>query len=253
MSQLERANVFAALHKKGDPIVLYNIWDAGTAQTVVKSGAAAIATGSASVAMAHGYPDGEKIPTDLLFTVAERISASVDVPLSVDFEGGYAVEPAALAEKVSGLIATGAVGLNFEDQVVGGDGLHPIDLQADRIRAIRAAADSAGIPFWINARSDLFLKDREYANHGELVAPAAERAAAYAEAGANSFFAPWLKDADLIGKLVEAVDLPVNIMWYQGCPSLTELAELGVARVSYGPGPYRIAMGDLAARFEALE
>lgn len=253
MSQLERAKAFVALHTKGDPIVLYNIWDAGTAQAVVKSGAAAVATGSASVAMAHGYSDGEKIPTDLLFEVVRRIVASVDVPVSVDFEGGYAFDPEAVAENVTGLIETGAVGLNFEDQVVGGEGLHDIGLQSDRIRAIRSAADAAGIPFWINARTDLFLKDGEGANHADLIAPAVERAAAYAEAGANSFFAPWLKDGELIAKLVEAVDLPVNIFWRVGCPSLADLASMGVGRVSYGPGPYRTAMADLVARYEALE
>ncbi|MEO1274719.1 MAG: isocitrate lyase/phosphoenolpyruvate mutase family protein [Pseudomonadota bacterium] len=239
MTQADRATAFAALHERGNPLVLFNIWDAGSAQAVVKAGAPAVATGSWSVAGAMGYPDGEGLPLDLLLRIAERIAATAGVPLTVDFEGGYAVEPGPLAENIAALIATGAIGLNFEDQMVGGEGLHGIETQVARIRAVRAAAEAAGVPLFINARTDLFLKDREPANHPGLMAAAIERAEAYAEAGASGFFAPALITPDLIGQLCEATPLPVNVMALPGAPDRATLAGLGVSRISHGPGPWR--------------
>lgn len=239
MSQQEHAAAFAALHERGNPLVLFNIWDAGSAQAVVKAGAKAVATGSWSVAGAMGYPDGEAIPRDVLLHIAGRIAETAGVPLTVDFEGGYAVEPEAVADNVRALIATGAVGLNFEDQVVGGEGLHNPVAQAARIGAIRAAAEEAGVPLFINARTDLFLKQRDPDSHAALMDDAIDRAAAYAEAGANGFFAPALTTPDLIGKLCEATALPVNIMALPGAPDRSTLASLGVARISHGPGPWR--------------
>ncbi|MEL6167999.1 MAG: isocitrate lyase/phosphoenolpyruvate mutase family protein [Pseudomonadota bacterium] len=252
MTQVEKAKAFGALHVKGAPLILYNIWDAGSAAAVANAGAPAVATGSASVAASQGYKDAEAIPMDLLFPIVARIAEAVDVPVSVDFEGAYAEDPDIVGQNVANLIRTGAIGLNFEDQVIGGEGLHGTDLQVMRIRAIRAAGDAAGVPIWINARTDLFLKDRDEADHAGLISPARDRAAAYAEAGANSFFAPWLKEPDLIEKLCAEAVLPVNIMWRDGVPSPAELGTLGVARVSYGPGPYRIAMAELAAKARAL-
>src|SRR5262249_38206239 len=150
---------FAALHVPGDPVILYNIWDVGSALAVVGAGAKALATGSHPVADANGWPDGEKIPMDFAFANAKRIMAAVKSPLTVDFEGGYAVEPEEVAGNVGNLADTGAVGCNFEDQVIGGEGLHPLDLQVRRIAAIRAAV---GDQFYINARTDLFLKTQTY-------------------------------------------------------------------------------------------
>ncbi|MEM8622547.1 MAG: isocitrate lyase/phosphoenolpyruvate mutase family protein [Pseudomonadota bacterium] len=239
MKQAELAEAFATLHVPGDPLVLFNIWDAGSAQAVVKAGAKAVATGSWSVAGAHGYPDGESIPLDLLLRIAARITESVDVPLTVDFEGGYAVEAEPLAENIGSLIGAGAIGLNFEDQIVGGEGLHPIDLQVSRIKAIRAAADAKGVKLFINARTDLFLKERDPAAHAGLMDAAIERAAAYAEAGASGFFAPALVTPALIERLCHAASLPVNIMALPGAPDRAALASVGVARISHGPGPWR--------------
>ncbi|MEO1611169.1 MAG: isocitrate lyase/phosphoenolpyruvate mutase family protein, partial [Pseudomonadota bacterium] len=119
MSQSEKAARFAALHREGDPVVLYNIWDAGGAKALAEAGAPAVATGSWSVAAAHGYGDGEAIPLDLVLTIVGRIAATVDIPLTVDFEGAYAVDPSEAAENVRKLIRAGAVGINFEDRIVG--------------------------------------------------------------------------------------------------------------------------------------
>src|SRR5690349_12578623 len=146
---------FAALHVPGDPIILYNIWDVGSALAVVAAGAKALATGSHPVADANGFPDGQKIPMEFAFANAGRIVDAVNVPLTVDFESAYSADPDEGAANVAQLKATGAVGCNFEDQVIGGEGLHPLDLQVNRIRAMRAAV---GDDFYINARTDLFLK-----------------------------------------------------------------------------------------------
>src|SRR5688572_25947378 len=147
----DKYSTFAALHVAGDPLVLFNIWDPGSARLAAEAGAKALATGSASVAAASGFGDGEKLPLDTALANAERIVASVDLPVSIDFEGGYAVEPELVAANVRRLKETEAVGCNLEDQVVGGEGLYPTDRQCERLRAARAAA---GADFFINARTD---------------------------------------------------------------------------------------------------
>ncbi|WP_420346407.1 isocitrate lyase/PEP mutase family protein [Pelagibius sp.] len=252
MTQAEKAEAFAELHQPGHPLVLYNIWDAGGAKTVAAAGARAVATGSWSVAAAQGYGDGQAIPLDLVLTIVSRIAATVDLPVTVDFEGAYAEAPAEAAANLSRLIGAGAIGINFEDQVVGGEGLHAPEVQAERIAALRAAADAAGVPLFINARTDLFLKEKDRSRHPALLEEAAARSAAYAGAGASGFFTPALVDPVLIKTLCDRAALPVNIMMMDGAPSLADLASLGVARVSYGPGPYVEAMAALAARFQAV-
>lgn len=229
---------FAALHRPGAPLILFNVWDPGSAKAVAESGAPAIATGSWSVAVAQGFGDGEDLPFELFLATARRIVAAVALPVTIDFEGGYAVEPEIVAANAARLAATGAVGCNFEDRVVGGEGLHGISSQAARIAAIRAGAGPA---FFINARTDLFLGSPP-ASHARHVREALDRAEAYAKAGANGFFAPGLADPGLIGQFCAASPLPVNIMAFSGVPDTAALAALGVARISYGPAPYRQAM-----------
>lgn len=251
MDQKQKADLFQSLHVKGDPVILYNIWDAGSAKAVAEAGANAIATGSQSVAAAQGYPDGQSLPMDRLLAIVERIVDTTDLPVTVDFEGGYAQAPEAVAENVAQVVKTGAVGINFEDQVVGSDEIYGIEEQAGRIRAIRKMADEAGLAFYINARTDLFLKSRDPATHPGLIAEAKERAQAYAEAGASGFFAPLLSGEGLIADLCEATDIPVNIMQLAPAPSNARLAQLGVARISYGPVPYIQLMETLTEKAKA--
>ena len=252
MTQSAKATNFAALHVAGDPLVLYNIWDAGSAKAMADAGASAIATGSWSVAAAQGYGDGEKLPLELLLEIAGRIVAATDLPVSIDFEGGYARAPKQLADNIRRLLETGAVGINFEDQIVGGDGLYGIDEQAERIAAIRAVADQAKVPLFINARTDLFLKEKDASKHTGLIEQAIERAGRYAAAGASGFFAPGLSDPNLIAQICAAVSLPVNVMRLGSSPSRADLNALGVARISAGPAPYRTMIAELTARFKAL-
>jgi 2-methylisocitrate lyase-like PEP mutase family enzyme len=251
MSQLKKAQDFKTLHVKGQPLVLYNIWDAGGAKALVDAGAKAVATGSWSVAAAQGYKDGESIPLDFVLQIVNRIAESVDVPLSVDFEGAYASAPATVTQNVRKLIQAGAIGINFEDQRVGGDSLYAIDEQVARIKAVRQAAEFEGIPLFINARTDLFLKAGA-SDHTGLLDEALTRGAAYAEAGADGFFVPALTDHALIKSVCETSSIPVNVMMRGALTSLEAAAELGVSRASYGPGPYASAMSDLAERYRNL-
>lgn len=237
--QVQRARAFHALHVKGHPLILYNCWDPGSAKIVAAAGAKAIATGSWPVAAAFGFADGENIPLDLALGNVSRIVASVDLPVTTDLEGGYGTAPETVAATVSQAIAAGAVGFNFEDQIVGGEGLHSIEVQTKRIAAAAAAVKSSGIPAFINARTDLFLKAKPEAHDAELLNQAIERAESYEQAGANGFFAPGLGDPALIGKLTEATKLKINIMAFPNVPPRAALASLGVARISYGPIPWR--------------
>lgn len=231
---------FAALHVPGDPVVLYNIWDVGSAHAVAAAGARALATGSHPVADAHGFADGQGVPLDFALDNARRIVAAVDLPVSVDFEGAYSVDPDEGAANMKRLADTGAVGCNFEDQVIGGEGLHPLDAQCARIRAAR---DAVGADFFINARSDLFLKVKQ---HDEALADEAiERARAFADAGANGFFLPRLGDLRLAERIVKAVPIPVNAIAYPGAPTRAEFAGAGIARISHGPFPHKALMAQL--------
>jgi 2-methylisocitrate lyase-like PEP mutase family enzyme len=226
---------FRELHRRGDPLILFNIWDAGSARAVAEAGAPALGTGSWSVAAAHGYADGEVLPLDLALDNAERIAAAVDIPVTIDFEGAYARDPDGVAHNAGQLAATGAVGCNFEDRLVGGDGLYSLREQAERIAAMHGGA---GGDFFINARTDIFLK-APAEDHRERLGEAIERAHAYKEAGAEGLFVPGLVARDLIARLCERVPLPVNVMALPGAPSAEQLADAGVARISHGPAPYR--------------
>jgi 2-methylisocitrate lyase-like PEP mutase family enzyme len=231
---------FAALHVPGDPVILYNIWDVGSALAVVGAGAKALATGSHPVAEANGWPDGQKVPMEFAFANAKRIVEAVDVPLTVDFESAYSDDPEEGGANVARLKETGAVGCNFEDQVIGGEGLHPLDLQVKRIAAIRRAV---GSDFYINARTDLFLKTQTHDD--ALIDQVVERGKAFADAGASGFFVPRLSDPKQIARVVSEVPLPLNVIAFPGAPGKKVWAEAGVARISHGPFPHRALMAKL--------
>ena len=231
---------FAALHVPGNPVVLYNVWDAGSARAVAAAGAKALATGSHPVADANGWPDGEQVPIEFALANAERVVRSVELPVSVDFEGGYAVDPAIGAANVARLKQTGAIGCNFEDQVIGGEGLHPRAEQARRIAAIRYAV---GSDFFINARTDLLLKNKDADD--ALIGEVIDRGKAFADAGASGFFVPRITDPRHIERVVKAVPLPLNAIAFPGAPATAVWALAGVARISHGPFPHKALMKQL--------
>lgn len=236
--------LFRDLHRPGQPLVLFNIWDAGSATAVAGAGAKALATGSASVAGALGYADGQQMPLDLLLSVIERIRAVSDLPLSVDFEAGYADDLDQISQNAQRLVDLGVVGINLEDGIPPDGGLRDADEQAHRIAAIRQQTD-----LFVNARTDLFLQNPPE-QHMALMEDALGRAHIYQQAGAEGFFVPGLADPSLIGAICRESPLPINIMASPRTPPLAELARLQVARVSHGPFPWRNVMGRLAEAAE---
>ena len=237
-TQSQHASFFKSLHTPGNPVVLFNIWDAGSAMAVAESGAGAIATGSAPVAKANGFPDGEQFSLDDALVVAERILRVIDIPLTMDLEGGYGAKPKVVSESVHRAMGIGIAGFNFEDQIVGGKGLYSVKDQTPRIKAARTAADENGIGGFLNARTDIFLKAKPDAHTDKMVDEAIERAKAYEQAGADGFFAPGMVNKSQIARLCESVSLPVNLIVLPHTPNQQEFAELGAARISYGPTPY---------------
>src|SRR5713101_8717490 len=240
--QKSKAEQFRTLHIPGKPLVLFNIWDAGSARAVATAGAKAIATGSWSVANANGFADGEHIPFSLAIDNLRRIVAATDLPVTIDVESGYGDTSEAVDETIRLAIEAGAVGCNLEASFPANGKLRETVDQADRIRRARQTGDAANIRFFINARTDVFFQRAAEQHNDAMVVEATERARAYADAGADGIFAPGLSDITLIARLAEALPRPLNIMVGDTTPPLCVLAEHGVARVSHGPRPYLTAM-----------
>jgi 2-methylisocitrate lyase-like PEP mutase family enzyme len=231
-----KIEAFAALHVAGDPLILFNIWDAGSAAAVAKAGAKAIATGSWGVAGAHGIGDGEKLPLDVALATLSEIVAVTDLPVSIDMEAGYGANPGAVSASVKRAADAGAVGINLEDKDPVTRTLFSVADASARI----AAAAATGV--FVNARADLFILTPPAEHDAAKVDALIERAKAYADAGARGLFAPFLQDASLIERLCKGSPLPVNILMRPGCPDHATLASLGVARISHGHGPWAAAM-----------
>jgi 2-methylisocitrate lyase-like PEP mutase family enzyme len=240
--QASKAEQFRALHIPGKPVVLFNIWDAGSARAVATAGAKAIATSSWSVANANGFADGEGIPLALAIDNLRRIVSATNLPVTIDLESGYGESPELVGESIGLAIDAGAVGCNLEDSFPANGKLRDKEDQAERIRCARKTADAAHLPFFINARTDVFFGRPPEQHNETMVIEALERARVYSEAGADGLFAPGLAESHLIARLAAGSPVPLNIMVGEGTPPLCKLAELGVARVSHGPGPYLIAM-----------
>jgi 2-methylisocitrate lyase-like PEP mutase family enzyme len=237
MDQRAKGELFRQLHTGPEILVLPNAWDAISARVVEAEGFPAGATGSAGVAAVLGYPDGQRIPRKEMMFMVARMVAAVNVPMTADVEAGYG-DPAETACEV---IAAGAVGMNFEDMV--DHVLVPLPEQLNRIRAVQAAVKATGIPFVLNARTDIFLL-----KHGEEATRfdrTVERLNAFHDAGADCLFAPGVADAETIGRLAKAVKGPLNILATVGTPRVSELKRLGVKRVSLGSGPSRVSLGAL--------
>jgi methylisocitrate lyase len=241
-NQFARADEFRRLHIRGNPVVIYNAWDAGSARAVAAAGAHAIGTGSWSVAAAHGFPDGETMSLELAIANLERIVHAVDLPVSMDLEAGYGEHPEDVAHSVTLAVRAGAVGINLEDGLAGKHGIRDAAEQVARITAARAAAAQLSVPLFINARTDFFLQADSTGHDASHVAAVKERAAAYEAAGASGLFVPGVVQAEQIREICAGTPLPVNVMVLPALPKRSELAGLGVARISHGPRPYRVAM-----------
>jgi 2-methylisocitrate lyase-like PEP mutase family enzyme len=237
---------FKALHVPGDPLVLFNIWDAGSAKAVAGAGARAIATGSYGVAEAQGFKDGEDFSIEDALRNLERIVSVTELPVTLDFETGYGDTPAQVNASVRRALDAGAAGINQEDRMPGETALLPVAQAAERV----AAAASSGL--FVNARTDVYrgVKPDDYGQH--LIDAVLERAEAYAKAGAGGLFVPFLGDHPTITAICAASPLPVNILWGPGRGTRAELAACGVARISYGHGPWAATMDWLAGQAKAV-
>ena len=239
--QRERAETLRRLHQGPRILVLPNVWDVVTARIVEAAGFAALATTSAGVAFALGYPDGERISRAEMAAAVGRIAARVRVPVTADMEAGYGRTPQAAAETAREVIAAGAVGMNLEDAPADGDGLFDVALQAERVRAARESAESAGVPLVINARTDVFLAS--IGAPETRLSHAVRRLNAYRAAGADCLFAPGVTDRGTIATLVREVGGPLNVLAGPGCPPVPDLEALGVRRLSLGSGVMRATLG----------
>jgi 2-methylisocitrate lyase-like PEP mutase family enzyme len=227
--QHTRALHFRSLHVPGEPLVLVNAWDAASARIVAAAGARAVATTSAGVAWSLGAPDGDALGREAAVDLVRRVAAAVPVPVTVDIESGYGDTADEVAATVRAVVAAGAVGVNVEDaRHDGGGPLREVADQCARLAAVRAAAEQAGVPLYVNARIDTFL--RGVGGVAETVA----RARAYLAAGADGVFVPGTVDPETVAALVAAIPAPLNVLGGPGAPAVPELARLGVARISLG-------------------
>jgi 2-methylisocitrate lyase-like PEP mutase family enzyme len=236
----DKAEHLRALHQGPPILVLPNAWDAATGRIFEAEGFPAIATTSAGVAAALGYPDGGVVPSREMIEAVGRIARAVRVPVTADIEHAYAATPDAVADVVLRVIAAGAVGINVEDLVPGTTDLEPIPLQCEKITAIAKAAAKAGVRVVINARTDVFLS--AIGPPESRLAVAIDRGKAFLAAGADCIFIPGVREREIIGALVQGIVGPINILAVKGTPSIPELQALGVARVSVGSGPMRASL-----------
>lgn len=244
---IDKAAALRALHVPGKPLILPNAWDAASARAVREAGFPAVATGSAAMARVLGYEDGEQTPVAEMLAAVSRVVRVVDVPVTADLERGYGLDPAELAER---LLATGAVGCNLEDSDPPTGAMIDAAEQADFLAAVRAAADEAGTGLVINARVDTFM-------HGsgtpeERLAEAIDRGRRYLAAGADCVYPILASDPEVIGALAREIGGPINVFFRPGMPSIRDLAALGVARVSFGPGIHRAAQAFTARMLDAI-
>jgi 2-methylisocitrate lyase-like PEP mutase family enzyme len=224
-----KAELFRSLHVPGRPLLLANAWDAASARVAERAGAAAIATTSSGVSWTLGTADGDHVDPGLALELTARVAAAVSVPVSADIEGGYAADPEGVAKTVRAVLAAGAVGVNIEDSYAGGpEPLRAPADQAARIAAARRAADEAGVPLFVHARTDTYLSGP--GDLGETL----ERAAGYLAAGADGIFVPGVTDPDVVSALAEGIDAPLGILTGPGAPPVSVLASAGAARVSLG-------------------
>ena len=241
-----KAERLRSLHVPGDPVVLPNAWDASSAGVFAEAGFFALATSSGAVAAALGYPDGEGAPADEMFDAIARIARSVDVPVSADIERGYGLAPDEIADR---LLSAGAVGCNLEDSDPRSHQLVPAEDQAARLRALREACDQAGVPVVLNARVDVHL--RNWGDAHDRLGEAVRRARLYLEAGADCVYPIFLNERDELRHFVHDAGGAVNAVFLPHGSSISAMASLGVARITFGSGLHRatnVWLSSLAGR-----
>lgn len=250
--QQTMATQFRALHHQEQMLVLPNIWDPLGAALLEDLGYPAIATASASVAFTNGYNDGENIPFEDVLDRLTKIVNKVKIPVTADIESGYASNETELERNITKLINTGIAGINLEDFDQKRNALFSIEEQCQRIKAVRTISDSMDIPLVINARTDVHLRGN-FTRDEEKLEETMKRGQAYFEVGADCIFPIAMKSKSHLKRLIETLQSPVNVLALPGIPTLIELKEIGVTRLSLGPGFLKIAikaMRELAVKLK---
>lgn len=249
--QPEKGKIFYQLHHNGKLLILPNVWESLGASMLENIGYPAIATSSSAIAFSNGYDDGEKIPFNDLLHILERIVSSVNVPVTADVESGYAKDNATLVENIKKLIGTGIAGINFEDSHHDEQKLIPEDEQCEKIFLIKKTASEIGMPLFINARTDSYIK-HTHISPEEKLSETIKRGKAYKEAGVDCLYPITLKDKKDIETIIKEVDLPVNILLLAGIPDFNELKETGVVRLSLGGNFIKFAISTMKNVAEKL-
>lgn len=239
-----KAASFRVLHSGREILLLPNVWDVASARLIEESGFKAAATSSAGIAFSLGYPDGQRISREQMLAVIARIAKAVRVPVTADVEAGYGKTPEDAGRTARAVVEAGAVGMNLEDAIADSPSvLVELPLQLEKIRAVREMASRLRVPLVLNARTDMYLL--QIGDPAERYDETVRRLSAFREAGADCVFAPGLRDAPTIGRLVADLKCPINILAGPGSPSVPELSKLGVARVSLGSATMRATVGCL--------
>ncbi len=251
----DKGKIFKQLHHNGNLVVLPNVWDPLSAMLLESLGYPAVATASASIALSNGYRDGEKIPFEEVLVILKKIVNSVNIPVSADIESGYAKNKAELEENMKKLIDTGIVGINFEDSSHPENKLIATKDQCEKISIIKKVGMKKGSPLFINARSDVYLRWGNLSEEEKLL-KTIERGKAYKDAGADGFYPIIVREKQSIESIVKEVGLPVNIILLPGTPDFETLKNMGVSRLSLGPGFLKTAinaMKNIAGKLLAYE
>lgn len=237
-----KAKAFHDLHFGESILILPNIWDPLGAAMLEELGYPALATASASIAYTHGMPDGENIRFSELISLLTKIALSVNIPVTADIESGYANNREELQENIRLLLKSGVVGINMEDYDLINRKLFPIDVHCKRLKIVRETAEAMGLPLFINARTDVYIKGTGLNGSKEKWDETVKRGKAYLEAGADGFYPITMTDKDEIATIVAEIPGPVNILAIPGIPDIKTLKEIGVARLSLGPGFLKTAL-----------
>jgi 2-methylisocitrate lyase-like PEP mutase family enzyme len=252
MLQKSKAEVFRAMHRGAHTLVLPNAWDAASARIFEHSGFAALATTSAGIAFSLGYSDGQRITRDEMLQRVALIARSVNLPVTADVESGYGPRPEDAAQTAQAVIEAGAIGMNLEDATGNADQpLFELALQVEKIHAVVDTGRKLDVPLVLNARTDVYL-----AQVGPVETRYDEtlrRLSAYRDAGADCLFVPGIRDGVTIGRLARDLSFPLNILVGPGSPSIPELQQLGVARVTVGSSAMRATLGAVQRIAEELK
>jgi 2-methylisocitrate lyase-like PEP mutase family enzyme len=256
VEQQEKAKRFYDLHHSGKLLILPNVWDCLGANLLESLQYPAIATASASVAFTNGFDDGQRISFDVVLAILKRITGSVSVPVSADIESGFAYNDEQLKQNIKQLLATGIVGINIEDTDKESNSIVPIEVQCEKIKLIKKVSEEMGVSLFINARADVYLRGKDFDTPESKFEEALKRGGAYKAAGANGFYPIGMTRREDIKRMVDQLQMPVNILTIPGIPELSVLNDIRVARVSLGPSFLKIAikaLKNLAIKLQNFE